>query len=118
METHNSVCRYPHKFSIENILSKPVCNGSNQLTASQCYHRLLNNVGDRGESVTSLSDGVECRAVNVSRLDQDSLLDSTQHSSDGRVSSPESSFTEELMEDGKSDIASEDDNGKIVVCFY
>ena len=116
METHNSVLRYPHKFSIENILSKPVNSAFPNRVNSHGYSHVLSS--DKSLDNRSDVNVNECKKVrpnsgssDKSEVPTSMTFNCVPNHSDGRVSSPESSFTEEPMEDGKSDIASEDDNG-------
>uniref|UniRef100_A0A1A9WMY0 Homeobox domain-containing protein n=1 Tax=Glossina brevipalpis TaxID=37001 RepID=A0A1A9WMY0_9MUSC len=93
METSSVVRRFPNSFSIDNILSTPINTStknllkiSNEDIPSNRMHCLY--------ATTTTTDGSE-NDINA----------------DVQVSSPESNFTEEILEDAKSDITSEDDHG-------
>ncbi|KAL9914854.1 lateral muscles scarcer [Glossina fuscipes fuscipes] len=93
METSSVVRRrFPNSFSIDNILSTPINSSATNLM------KISND--------DISSDRMHClyTAATTDRNINDM-------NSDVQVSSPESNFTEEMLEDAKSDITSEDDHG-------
>uniref|UniRef100_A0A1B0AXD0 Uncharacterized protein n=1 Tax=Glossina palpalis gambiensis TaxID=67801 RepID=A0A1B0AXD0_9MUSC len=100
METSSVVRRrFPNSFSIDNILSTPINSSATNLM------KISND--------DISSDRMHClyTAATTDRNINDM-------NSDVQVSSPESNFTEEMLEDAKSDITSEDDHETLASHYY
>ncbi|XP_013111263.2 pituitary homeobox 3 [Stomoxys calcitrans] len=96
METPAAVQRYRNSFSIENILSKPVTN------PSISNLKLKYDLSERN---------LHLNGVNKNKLNHEALVSEGAMVNELRPSSPESSFTEDNIDDSKSDITSDDDHG-------
>ncbi|XP_075166410.1 lateral muscles scarcer [Haematobia irritans] len=101
MDTPAAVQRYRNSFSIENILSKPVINSN------------VSDIKLKYDLSVAVQGHCE-RNLHLNGIHNDKNHDPVMHDgqlSELRVSSPESSFTEDNNDDAKSDITSEDDHG-------
>lgn len=101
METSSVVRRrFPNSFSIDNILSTPINSSATNL---------MNISNDDISSDRMHCLYTEAAAAAAAAATTDRNINDIN--SDVQVSSPESNFTEEMLEDAKSDITSEDDHG-------